>query len=477
MKIIDNYSLLNGHLINLLNSSVSQPFSIGKFMSLDDVLNTLNVDVIIEPGVVIRPVHSALYDAENFWREEANRLKSSIPNAEDRESAFKDYREACKIAEEIHKEKELWTAMPLLGLYNPTANVIKLYPEEMMQEHNGSCMDEILVSTLAHETMHAYFNRPRHKSFPYVIFVEEPLAEFGMLLYLNETGSNYYDWAYKDVRSQKTCYRYGANLMDQHLNEGKNSSVRQYMEAYKIKLDNYPMPSIDPTDGTIILPEKVGRSNSPVQVGGHTITPHWQDIFKCPPRYFYDQTTKTLVLDGEWEPRGNGEFGAICVHYINLVDLNHIYLSDNFYLSDNINFARNVHDRFEVRFSIKDVIVSPSNKHFYTKSGVPFYKKNNTPVLPKLGDGLYKLRRNNKWGVVDAQLNPIVPFKYGSVYELDDNKLIMVNDGTNIFGLLNQKGEVQVPVIYKSIKDNEDGTYTVEKDGSEFVIDKFGNKI
>ena len=58
MNITDKCSLLNEQQKKLLNSSVCQPFSIGKFVSLNDVLNTLNVDVIVEPGVIIRSVPS-----------------------------------------------------------------------------------------------------------------------------------------------------------------------------------------------------------------------------------------------------------------------------------------------------------------------------------------------------------------------------------------------------------------------------------
>ena len=94
-------------------------------------------------------------------------------------------------------------------------------------------MGELLVSTLAHEAMHAYFNRPGHETFPYIYYVEEPLAEFGMLLYLHETKSKFYKWAYDDVKSKTTCYKYGANLMDQCLYEGTPSLTRDYLEAYR----------------------------------------------------------------------------------------------------------------------------------------------------------------------------------------------------------------------------------------------------
>ena len=171
MNIIDKHGLLPLKHKNGLSSSGSRPFRIGGYQSLDDVLTSLGVDVIIEPGIIARTIPSALDEAEAFWRKEANRRECLIREADDREAAMEDYEDACENRKIISEEKELWTTMPVRGLYDPKENVIRLYPEEMQKEYNGTCMDELLVTTLGHETMHAYFNRPRHKGFPYVIHV------------------------------------------------------------------------------------------------------------------------------------------------------------------------------------------------------------------------------------------------------------------------------------------------------------------
>ena len=123
----------------------------------------------------------------------------------------------------------------LRGCYIPEKRVIKLYLDEMKDEYGGRRMEELIVSTLAHETMHAYFNRPGHNSYPYLVIVEEPLAEFGKLLYLKETNCVFYDWAKADVEGDKTCYRYGAKLMDLYIG-GKNQ-FRSILEAYKPGVD------------------------------------------------------------------------------------------------------------------------------------------------------------------------------------------------------------------------------------------------
>ena len=101
----------------------------------------------------------------------------------------------------------------------------------------GLSMYSLLVSTLAHESMHAYFDRTVRRSLPYVGRVEEPLAEFGMLLYLYDTKQKYiFKWARNDVRSKRTYYRYGDALMSLHLateDADGYSLTRRDLERYK----------------------------------------------------------------------------------------------------------------------------------------------------------------------------------------------------------------------------------------------------
>ena len=219
MKLIDNYHLLTANQTQLLHQNVREPFSFGGFKSLDDILTQLDVDVIIEPGIVYHSVPESLKDAEAFWK-----------------GLCEVHETARNIYEKIRKEKESLLRMPIRGLYDPEKNCIKLYPDEMSQEYDDMRMNELLVSTLAHETMHAYFNRPGHDKYPYIYLVEEPLAEFGMLVYLHQTGSSYYNWAFNDVRGKQTCYHYGADLMDLTLKTPSNSSYYEYLLEYKKSL-------------------------------------------------------------------------------------------------------------------------------------------------------------------------------------------------------------------------------------------------
>lgn len=254
MKLIDNYHL-PANQTQLLHQNVGEPFSFGGFKSLDDILTQLDVDVIIEPGIVYHSVPESLKDAEAFWKGLAEREARSndrfphlrdftFHNANLDSTQIVDdcdvYETARNIYEEICKEKDELSHTLILGLYDSANNCIILYPEAMMHVckvvYGEMRMDELLVSTLAHETMHAYFNRPGHDKYPYIYLVEEPLAEFGMLVYLHQTGSSYYNWAFNDVRGKRTCYHYGADLMALTLKTPSNSSYYEYLLEYKKSL-------------------------------------------------------------------------------------------------------------------------------------------------------------------------------------------------------------------------------------------------
>lgn len=448
---------------NLITAFAKRPFIFGGYSSIDDILDKLGVNVILESGIVSkRGVPKELEDAEKFWEEEYHKL------CEENRGANNDkIRKDCQIAEiklgMARQSIYLWEKMPLRGCYIPDENVIKLYLEEMHTEYGGKCMEELIVSTLAHEVMHAYFNRPGHNNYPYAVLVEEPLAEFGMLLYLKETNCVFYDWAKADVANKNTCYRYGANLMDQHLSAGQSSSLRNYLEAYKIMLPFYSVLEIN--NGIVSLPPSQVQINIPVSGSPTTILPHWRDVFTYPPRYFYDAATKTLGLDGNWEERHRGNrFIDIFIHiHGSLID--QLYLGDN-YIADYIPYELNGYE----------VSVSQNNHNFYAINGVLFRRKDNKPCLHSCGNGLYEICRNGKWGVIDDQLNQVIPNKYDQIWSFDKNDLIEVRIDSH-YGLVNKQGIEQVPPIYDHITLNEDGYYTVKQNVCEFRIDKDGNVI
>lgn len=243
MKINDNYILLSPGECSLLNSHASKPFNLGGYTSLDDIVTKLNVSVSIELGKPARTIPPFLGRAFQFWMNMRKLIGKEMNNSSSqnkKEALRKELMKVERILEHIQGNIGSWSSMQLRGLYNPEENAIELYPDEMRWESGGAPIDELLISTFAHETMHAYFNRPGHK-FASEPTVEEPLAEFGMLLYLYGTLSAYYNWAYHDVKSKMTCYKYGADIMDQYRTEPSPSPTRQLLEAYKFKLGDYPI--------------------------------------------------------------------------------------------------------------------------------------------------------------------------------------------------------------------------------------------
>ena len=450
---------------NLITAFAKRPFNFGGYSSIDDILDKLGVNVILESGIVSeRGVPKELKDAEKFWEEEYRKLREE--NLGTNNGKIRKDRQIAEINWGMARQSMyFWEEMPLRGCSIPDENVIKLYPEEMHTEYGGKCMDELIVSTLAHEVMHAYFNRPGHNNYPYAVLVEEPLAEFGMLLNLKETNCVFYDWAKADVASKKTCYRYGANLMDQYLSAGQSSSLRKYLEDYKIMLPVYSVLEIN--NGIVSLPPSQVQINIPVSGSPTTILPHWRDVFTYPPRYFYDAATKTLGLDGNGERWHSGnriiDIQIRCHIHGSLID--HLYLGDN-YIADDIPYELKGYE----------VSVSPNNPIFYAINGVVFRRKDNKPCLVSCGDGLYEICRNGKWGVIDDQLNQVITNKYDCIWSFDKNDLIEVRVNSH-YGLVNKQGIEQVPPFYDDITLNEDGYYTVKQNGCEFKIDKDGNVI
>jgi len=255
-NIEDDSNLLSSDEKLLLQAALILPFKLGKYYnSLEEVLTIQGVRVIIRPEKPVYEVPTGLNNAISDLEEElevwikkitgkTTTPISEINNLEDLKSDchLENLEEKTKFFElidllkRLKDKKKRWINMPLLGLYLPEKKEIHLFPKNMAEERNKR-----LVSTLAHETMHAYFDRYPHNYFSYVRPVEEPLAEFGMLLYLKETNLLvYYNWAEKDVESKKTCYRYGVALMkqyDREINSSLNPSpTREDLESYRITI-------------------------------------------------------------------------------------------------------------------------------------------------------------------------------------------------------------------------------------------------
>ena len=151
MDIINKVDWITSLELDLLKDSATLPFSLGGFDSLDSILKTLKVDVILEPGINEIPESTILKKILDYWEKEAERLKRVR-----KDNAYSDerYQEAIRNIEELNYELRADSKHFARGVYDTKENVIKLYPDEMQQEYGGKRLNELLVSTLAHETMH-----------------------------------------------------------------------------------------------------------------------------------------------------------------------------------------------------------------------------------------------------------------------------------------------------------------------------------
>lgn len=257
IKITDNYVLgkaidynLAGYsadytLLDILQDCVSLPFALGKYKSLAHILNDLGIEVVISNEI---PASDKLRGLDDFLKRALKHWEEKLQSNDEKQRI-----KAEKIISEIKGEIEFWKSgggQSVLGWYLPSEKKIELFPKVMETLAGGNKVLFVfyLITTFIHEVMHAYFDRPEHDKFPYAYFVEEPLAEFGMLLFLKETimPDVLQDWAYDNVAGQRNCYRHGATLFDQY--NSWNSGLRRYLEQYKYNIDEFDIPDITDVD-------------------------------------------------------------------------------------------------------------------------------------------------------------------------------------------------------------------------------------
>ena len=430
MKIIDETPLLTHTQKSLLEICASKPFRLGDFVSLDNILTKLKVNVHIESGKPTRSVDDYYDKAREYWRKEYEKLLEMHRRNPENEYIREKWQKAERKLGRSRCECKAHLLMRLLGLYDNEQNAIILYPEAMA-DADASKIEEYLVSTFAHEVMHAYFNRPGHEKYPYALLVEEPLAEFGMLLYLHETHSKYYDWAHDNVSGKECCYGYGANIMNQYL--GGDSTLKRYLEEYKIPIGKYQM--LDFSNGRIDIP----KEGDFVDVADQPFVVEWTPVYSIPPTYFWDEATKTLGLDGDW--RGMHVLSDcihIWLHYNLSKDIEHLYIGKD-YICD--SSCRD----FDI-----PTMVSPKHKELTSINGI-LVRKEDYKDIESFGEGYFKLKRDDKWGILDSKLKPITPFKYDKIKDFDENGLCEVKIG-KLMGLVNKQGVEQVPVEYEDIE-------------------------
>ena len=72
----------------------------------------------------------------------------------------------------------------------------------------------------------------------------------------------------------------------------------RYFTVTGRKLDGAP-DEIAEDNGILSLPAEISPSD-PMSIDGPCFQPCWENVFEYPPRYYYDETTGNLFLDGYW---------------------------------------------------------------------------------------------------------------------------------------------------------------------------------
>lgn len=226
-------------------------------------------------------------------------------------------------------------------------------------------------------------------------------------------------------------------------------------------------------DRTANLPQG-NTIDDPIIIDGRRFRPRWDDVYEYPPRYYYDEETDTLCLDGYWGDIRITDAPDVVIDGTSEVSMfspavKHLYLGPHFCMDD----IRHVYP-----ICLCPVYVSPMNRVYAEVNNIPVYKKGNKPVLRSCGKGLYEICRDTKWGVIDENYKQVIPCKYDRIGKFSRNGLIEVcirlEDGRFLYGLADRQGVERIPVIYDSVKRASKGIWVFKKDEKEYAFDKFG---
>jgi len=213
MNITDNQHLLSLEWEELIKQTATLSFCFGSFKNWEDFHQKEKVEVVIESqtdGLAV--LHQKAIDS----------LKKEIDDSEVPIERKKE------IQEQINEISDV----VVLGEYKPAEKKVYLYIKTITEKPSNH--DNYLVTTYIHEMMHAYFDRTGHEKFSYIFQIEEPLAEAGMLLFLEILNDSRKNWAYQNVKSKFPVlkdYAKGADLFDGWKNRMPN--LLQIVTEYK----------------------------------------------------------------------------------------------------------------------------------------------------------------------------------------------------------------------------------------------------
>lgn len=262
MNIIDDKKFLSKDEKSALLYYLSRPFQFGEYSSLLDMVEALKVKVIVKDDIRNMTIPDELFEARCFWEGRAAQILPRIkPGSRAQTSpTFRSYLECNHRAQGIVNETQHWAELPLMSCYDTTQNCIILYPQTMRDEDckryfraivpcSSPCDDvmknetyrcsfiEILLTSFVRSLWRAYFYKGEfyeggattHHYYP---FVEAPLTEYALLLYLKHTGIPFIHWAYEDTKRMPTCHHYGTTLLHQYVTPKSRERIINFIKSY-----------------------------------------------------------------------------------------------------------------------------------------------------------------------------------------------------------------------------------------------------
>lgn len=283
MKIICKSALLEVEEENMLRHYAALPFELGGYDSLDDIVTSLGIKVVVEEGICDNWVPDELFDASKVWECMGNSLEDEVKGLRKYSQKKQRYWHARAEQKRIDEEIALWLEMDRMGYYDADENQIVLFPEMVdtvtaknafrsIVPYNKYCDEKVknnsfyrsawaehMLTAFVRAVMHAYFCRYGHAKAPYLPFIEEPLTEFGVLLYLKKTHSVFYHWAYADIKEMPTCHHYGTCIMEQYMDLGKRELIFDFFEHFRDDMSLVSQTSVREVDAATRLYDLIGQ--------------------------------------------------------------------------------------------------------------------------------------------------------------------------------------------------------------------------
>lgn len=87
----------------------------------------------------------------------------------------------------------------------------------------------------------------------------------------------------------------------------------------------------------------------------------------------------------------------------------------------------------------------------------------------------FAVKKDGKWGVVNKAWKTLVPFRYDDIFLADSTSVIVVENGKK--GVLNFAGKRIIPVVYDDVKMDIDKYFTVTRKGKLGLLDINGKEL